>query len=209
MTPSHSEIGHVAQSQELFLIRHASTDMTGAMCGHSDPPLSRLGRAQARALASVLGGWRIRRLYASDLQRAIQTAKPLAKLWNIPIAPRSAFREISFGQWEGKRWSKIRSDEPNITGMESSPELCAPGGESFACFRGRVLRALQETLVECDGHPMAIVTHLGVIRVVLKELPSVNKVWEPQERIDHCSVYRIRVGTTVESAAELVSKGRC
>jgi broad specificity phosphatase PhoE len=204
MTPSHSELGQVGRSQELFLIRHGSTDMTGTMCGHSDPPLSRLGRAQARTLASVLSGWKIRRLYASDLQRAIQTAEPLAELWNIPIAPRSAFREISFGQWEGKRWSQIRSHEPNITGIELSPELCAPCGESFACFRDRVLRALQKALVECDGHPMAIVTHLGVIRVVLKELSSANKVWEPQERIDHCSVYGIRVG----SAVELVSKCR-
>jgi broad specificity phosphatase PhoE len=164
-----------------------------------------VGRAQARALASVLSGCKIRRLYTSDLQRAIETAKPLAELWNIPIVPRSALREIPFGQWEGKRWAEIRSDEPNITGMESSPELCAQGGESFISFHERVLRAFQKTLVECDGHPMAIVTQLGAIRVILKELISANKVWGPQQRIDHCSVYRIRLGTAVELVSKLNS----
>lgn len=183
-------------SQELFLIRHATTDMNGTLCGQSDPPLNAMGRAQASALADLLGSWKVRRLYASDLQRAVQTAQSLGERWGIPVQARSALREISFGDWEGRSWSQIRAEEPDIAKMESPSEICAPGGETFASFRDRVLRALNETIAECDGRLVVIVTHLGVMRVILKELSSADSVWEPWQRIDHCSVHRIQVDRT-------------
>jgi broad specificity phosphatase PhoE len=183
--------------QELFLIRHAATDMNGTLCGQSDPPLNAMGRTQAGALAGLLGSWKVRRLYASDLQRAVQTARPLGELWRIPVEARSAFREISFGDWEGRSWSQIRAEEPDIANMDSSSEFCAPGGETFDCFRDRVLRAFKETLAECHGQTTAIVTHLGVMRVILKELSSVNSSWNPWQRIDLCSVYRIHLDRTL------------
>lgn len=190
--------------QQLFLIRHAATDMTGRLCGQIDPPLNAMGREQASALEVQLRRWNVRRLYASDLQRAVETAQALAKSWDIPIVPRSDLREISLGAWEGRRWSEIRAAGPDIKSLESSPELCAPGGETFACFRDRSLRALKEIVAECNGHLGAVVTHLGVIRVVLNELSSANRVWEPQQSIDHCSVYRIRIsGAVLELAGEL------
>ena len=178
--------------QEFFLIRHATTDFTGSFCGQSDPPLNAMGRTQAIALAGELGSRQVRRLYASDLKRAVQTAQILGERWGIPVEAKSGFREISFGAWEGRRWAEIRAENPDVTPMESSGDFSAPGGESFDCFRTRVLCTLKQTLAECQGHLIAIVTHLGVIRVVLKELNSATFVWEPQQRIDHCSVYRMR-----------------
>jgi broad specificity phosphatase PhoE len=182
--------------EDLFLIRHAITDMNGTLCGQSDPPLNAMGRAQANALAGELASWRVRRLYASDLQRAVQTAQCLGEQWGIPVEERSGLREISFGEWEGKSWAQIRANEPHIAVMETSSEFSAPGGESFECFRDRVLQAFKETVAECAGQLTAIVTHLGVIRIVLKELSSADSVWESWQRIDHCSVYRIRVDRT-------------
>jgi broad specificity phosphatase PhoE len=184
-------------SQELFLIRHATTDMNGTLCGQSDPPLNAAGRAQASALADLLGSWKVRRLYASDLQRAVQTALSLGRRWGIPVQARSSLREISFGAWEGRTWSQIRAEQPDVSKMETPTEICAPGGETFASFRDRVMRALNETITECDGRLTAIVTHLGVMRVILKELSSADSVWEPWQRIDHCSVHRILVDKTL------------
>jgi broad specificity phosphatase PhoE len=144
-----------------------------------------------------LQSWGVRRLYASDLKRSMQTAWPLAQLWNIPIVARSGFREISFGDWEGRRWSQMASaDKAGIVAMESSPQLCAPGGETFACFRDRVLRTLNDAMAECDGRLAAIVTHLGVMRVVLNELGSMNHGWESHQRIGHGDVYRLRISAT-------------
>lgn len=195
MKPTDSDLREASGSKELILIRHASTDMSGSFCGQSDPPLNSIGMAQARALALLLGGWNVRRLYASDLRRAVQTAEPLSDLWNLPVAARRGFREISFGQWEGKRWSEIRAYQPDISKMELLPELCAPGGETFACFRQRVLSTLQQSVFETDRGLTAIVTHLGVIRVLVRELKPVDWVWSPQQRIEHCSVHRLRMDT--------------
>jgi alpha-ribazole phosphatase/probable phosphoglycerate mutase len=198
------QLGRFGDSQELLLIRHASTDMAGTLCGQSDPPLNPLGREQANALATRLQSCNVRQLYASDLKRSLQTAQPLAQSWNIPIAARSGLREISFGDWEGRRWSQMGADKAGIVAMESSPQLCAPGGETFACFRNRVLCALKETVADCDGRSAAIVTHLGVMRVVLNELGSSNGIWESRQRIDHCSIYRIRIdGTSLPLIEEL------
>jgi alpha-ribazole phosphatase len=158
-------------------------------------------------LALLLRTWNVRRLYSSDLLRALQTAQTLAKSWDVPITARSELREISFGDWEGRRWSEIRTAAPEMKALESSPDLCAPGGERFATFRCRTLRALREALDETDEQLVAVVTHLGVMRVVLNEMISRDRPWELPQRIDHCSVYRIRaMGTTLKLLGELKIK---
>jgi alpha-ribazole phosphatase/probable phosphoglycerate mutase len=178
------------RSQELFLIRHATTDMAGTLCGQVDPSLNALGREQASSLALLFRSRNVRRLYTSDLQRAAQTARSLAEVCGVPLVQMADLREISFGSWEGKRWSEVRARGPNITAMESSPELGAPGGETFACFRTRVLLALKSAIADSNGCTSAIVTHLGVMRVILTELTSTSAIWNPQQRIEYCAVYR-------------------
>lgn len=183
----------VTQVQELILIRHATTDMTGTFCGQSDPPLNAAGRAQACDLAEQLKDCNVGRLYASNLRRAVETAEPLAEAWCIPVTTLAALREISFGEWEGKCWSQIRADKPDIRAMESSPELSAPGGETFESFHGRVLRVLRKVILECNGHLTAVVTHLGVLRILLKELSTPDCSWDSHQRIEPCAVYKVRV----------------
>jgi alpha-ribazole phosphatase/probable phosphoglycerate mutase len=192
--------------QEIFLIRHAATDMSGTLCGQSDPPLNAAGKEQAIALAQSLRSWNLRRLYASDLRRGVQTAEALAELWGVPIVAQSDLREISFGDWEGRRWSEVRASRPDSAALESLIGPCAPGGETFACFRGRVLRALKKITGDCGGQRIAIVTHLGAIRVVLKELNSSNRLWDLEQRINHCSVHRIPItGAVLEHIRALSS----
>lgn len=195
----------ISQPRKAILIRHASTDMSGILCGQLDPPLNALGREQASALAQLLREWDVRRLYASDLQRAVETARPLAEQWGVPIVARRELREISFGDWEGKRWSHVRTITPDIANLESSPELCAPGGETYAAFRHRILWILNDILADSGGRVTAIVTHLGVMRVVLNELSWPNQQSRaPRRAIDHCSVYAIREhGSVLEVEGEL------
>ena len=178
--------------------------MAGSLCGQVDPPLNATGREQANALAVSLEDWNIQRLYASDLLRALQTALPLAALWDTAIQPRTDLREISFGAWEGKRWSEVRADQPKLLAMESSLELSAPDGEPFALFRDRIVHALSEIVADLGSSQAgAIVTHLGVIRLILSELRLAGKIWDPQQRIDYCAVYRIRIDGDSSELLEL------
>jgi broad specificity phosphatase PhoE len=189
-------------SQELLLIRHGMTDMDGTLCGQSDPPLNAIGREQADSLAQQLRACNVRHLYTSDLQRAIQTAQPIAKLWGVPIVPRRALREIDFGYWEGKRWSQVRGETPDITTIESLPDFSAVGGESFVYFRERVVRVLNEITTICDGQPAAVITHLGVICAILRELKLASHVWVPQQRIGYCAIQRVRISGPVLETSE-------
>ena len=69
------------RTTRLCVIRHGETawNAEGRVQGQTDVPLSRVGEAQAAALAAALAGERFAALYASDLARVRQTAAPLAR----------------------------------------------------------------------------------------------------------------------------------
>jgi broad specificity phosphatase PhoE len=179
---------------ELILIRHATTDMAGVLCGQSDPPLNSAGREQTELLACSLRLSKCRRLYSSDLQRASETAQALSRVWALPIVLCSQLREIHFGDWEGKRWPEVRPVRPELSSPVPPEELCPPGGESFECFRKRVLQALHKIAADCNGTRATVVTHSGVISLALHEFaPGVAAA-----PIEYCSIHRI------EFAAEFI-----
>ena len=178
---------------KLVLIRHGATNMTGTFCGHTDPPLNSVGQEQAQALARLSPKWNIGRIYSSDLKRAIETAHPIAAINGLPILVRTELREISFGDWEGRRWSDIRAEKPDITIPESLLDFCPPGGETFPSFRDRVIRILASIAGECDRQTAAVVTHLGVIYAALSEASSTGRDQAPKYRIEHGSVYPILI----------------
>jgi broad specificity phosphatase PhoE len=178
---------------KLVLIRHGATNLTGTFCGHTDPPLNSVGREQAQALARLSLKWNIGRIYSSDLKRAIETAHPIAAVNGLPILVRTELREISFGDWEGRRWSDLRADKPDIAIPESLLDFCPPGGEAFPSFRDRVIRILTCLAGECDRQTAAVVTHLGVIYAALNEARSTHRDQVQQYRIEHGSVYPILI----------------
>jgi broad specificity phosphatase PhoE len=133
-------------------------------------------------------------LYASDLLRTVQTAEVLKETLGVGVVVRADLREISFGDWEGRSWSELKTNGlcSGMQGFESSPDICAPGGESFVHFRERALRALKHVANGTEKHRIAIVTHIGVIQVALRYLAGAV---DPNRRqpIHPCSVYRFAV----------------
>ncbi|HEX4773740.1 MAG TPA: histidine phosphatase family protein [Bryobacteraceae bacterium] len=180
----------------MLLIRHAATDMAGTLCGQSDPPLNQQGRQQAEALAASLGHVRLDRLYTSNLKRAIETAATLARP-DIPLIVSEGLGEIHYGEWEGCRWVDVCGTVSGITTYEESPNGAAPGGETFEAFRSRVLRAFQTVIRDGAGTNTALVTHMGVIRVIMNSLFPDHSSWNPNKGIEYCAVYRLNI---VESA---------
>lgn len=161
--------------KQVILIRHATTDLAGTLCGHLDPPLNDAGRKQTAALVASLKNLRVDRLYASDLLRSVQTAEALAYSRGISILEKQNLREISFGAWEGMRWADLQTQiSAAPLGVESSPEICPPQGETFNCFCRRVKSSLDEIASEFPEETTAIVTHLGAIRIAFTELAGID-----------------------------------
>jgi alpha-ribazole phosphatase len=179
---------------ELLFIRHAETDMAGTFCGHCDPELNTRGRAQLDELINKLRTERIGVVYTSDLRRAHTTGMAIAKALGVDCHVRSALREINFGQWEGATWKEIerRDDAYARRWIAEYPRLSAPDGESFHDFQRRVLGEVKFLSLEAEAADrcITVVTHAGVLRMVLCGLLgcSEDNAWE-QTR-SYCSVIR-------------------
>ena len=161
----------------LLFIRHAETDMAGRFCGHSDPPVNARGEQQILRLVESMEPASIDAIYCSDLQRAVTTAEALAGVFAVPITRKRSLREINFGDWEGISWTEIEQRDPAYARdwIEAFPNLPAPGGESFADFEARVLDEVNELRPFAEHKRIAIVTHGGVMRIVLQHFLGCNE----------------------------------
>jgi len=153
---------------ELFLIRHAQTDWNAErrLQGRADRPLSDLGRSQASQLHSTVGNIAFDAVLCSDLRRTRETAE-LAGL--VAAIPAPQWREVDVGRWSGRRIDDIISAEPEAYAEWRNGHADPPGGEAWAAFYGRV-RAALSSIVEMRQRRVAIVTHSGVIRAILRIL---------------------------------------
>lgn len=160
---------------ELWLIRHAESEwnLSGRWQGQGNPPLSPRGRAQARALAVSMARSGIERVVSSDLERALQTAGPLAEACRVAVHPDADWRERAIGAWTGLKGEEIEAAWPEAcTRLGTGDEGLRPGGgESLVEMRQRIRRALQRLRAE-GSRRIAVVTHLGVVRMLLRGLEA-------------------------------------
>ncbi len=164
---------------ELILIRHAQSEWNaaGRWQGHADPPLSALGHDQAAKLADELADQvTCDRIYASDLQRARQTAEPIAKRLGLSIETDAAFRELDVGRWAGLTREEIHDREPQLLAeFETGDPNVRPGsGETRAELRQRARDRIALMAAEHPHERVIIVTHLGFVRALLPDAEPEN-----------------------------------
>ena len=146
-------------------MRHGATDWNKSRLaqGQADIPLNRKGRRQAREAAVALSSTDIEAVYASDLQRAVDTARPLAAEQGVEVVTDPAFREIDQGDWEGIHTDEIRRRWPELWGPARHLNR-RPGGESPGEVTERALAGLRRVLEAHPSGTVAIVSHGGTIR---------------------------------------------
>jgi len=158
----------------VFLLRHGAIDNPGqGMVGQIDLALSRQGRAQAKRWAKILAPVAFERIVASDLRRTWDTARVVAA--GRPVGPLPVLREINLGDWEGLSREQIKSRYPDLwmARWQDLPNCRPPQGESFTDLAQRVVPAVMDIGAAATG-PVLIVTHAGVIRVVLCHLLGID-----------------------------------
>ena len=155
----------------LLLIRHGETDWNAAsrFQGQYDVPLNPRGRRQAAALARRLASETIQALYASNLQRAWETAQPIAAGSGLAATPEPRWREMSFGAWEGLTYSEIEQrDRDALLAWQADPSRAPPPqGETLDQVVNRVREAYDDLLRRHSGHTVALVAHGGPLRLLL------------------------------------------
>jgi len=181
---------------ELLLIRHAETDLNRQLRfqGHIDVPLNATGQAQAERLARRLADEPIDRLVVSDLQRARETAAPLARLHGLALAPDRRWREQAFGVLEGLNGADIRARHPTLWDAWTRHEAdhAPPGGESNRAFHDRVWSGLAELVAAYPDERIVLVTHGGVLDMVWRGLHGLGPSGARSCEIPNTGLNRLR-----------------
>jgi len=164
-----------------LLIRHGETlwNRNRRWQGQADVPLSAEGVSQALRLATFLRRERtsIQAVYSSDLRRAMDTARELARELGSELVADPQWREIDVGRWTGFCREEIRerfADEWRR--IAAGEDLPRGGGETFSAFSERIVRALDALRARHVGEVVAVVTHGGAIRTAL--LHALGLPWQ-------------------------------
>jgi broad specificity phosphatase PhoE len=154
----------------VVLVRHGATEWneTKRAQGQADIALSDLGRRQAEQTADDLAGLRVGAVYASDLQRAVETAKPIAARHGLEVQTDPGFREIDQGEWTGLSTAEIKQRWPDLWGRARHYST-RPGGESPGQVRRRALDALARVVAAHPDETVVVVSHGGTIRWISAE----------------------------------------
>jgi broad specificity phosphatase PhoE len=160
-----------AGAVQLLVIRHGQSEWNALGRGHGwgDPPLSRLGEAQARGAVTGLATQELRPgVVASDLARARHTAELVASPLQLePVQTTPDLREHDIGEWDGRTWEEIERDWPGAKEAWVAERIdTPPGGESRSAFHQRVERAVRAVAAERSSGRYLIVAHGGVVRAL-------------------------------------------
>lgn len=157
----------------LLLVRHGEVVRRGqgTFLGFTDLGLSNRGKRQVQALAEYLKGVSLDQAYASDLKRAVDSARSICQDRSIKPVTRPDFREMNMGDWDGKSWEEIKKKNPGIKSLffYDLKNFYFPGGENWTQFRSRILKGLKTLLKENQGKDILLVAHAGVNRIILAQ----------------------------------------
>ncbi len=156
----------------LLLIRHGENDYvkTGKMAGRlPGVHLNERGQDQARALGEALKDVPIKAIYSSPLERALETATPIASARKLQIIQEPDLMDADIGKWQGKSWKVLSLTKVWKIVQHSPSRFRFPDGESFPEMQTRISGAL-ERIVKKHNKPhdiVAVVFHADPIKLAV------------------------------------------
>jgi len=156
----------------LLLIRHGENDFvkTGKLPGRlPGVHLNENGQKQAQALGEALKKVPIKALYSSPLERAIETAEPIAKARNLTIIQEPDLRDSDVGKWQGKSLKVLRHTNAWKIVQNAPSRFQFPGGESFIDLQTRIANSLENMIRKHNKpkHIIAVVFHADPIKLAV------------------------------------------
>lgn len=156
----------------LLLIRHGENDYvrTGRMAGRiPGVRLNERGQEQARALAEALKDVPLRAVYSSPLERAMETAAPIADMHKLPIVQEADLMDTHIGKWQGRSWKVMRLTKSWKIIQNAPSRFRFPEGESFPECQLRIVNVL-ERIVQTHKKPkdvIAVIFHADPIKLAV------------------------------------------
>jgi len=156
----------------ILLIRHGeneyvkSSKMAGRIPGIH---LNEHGRKQAQALGEALKDFPITAIYSSPLERAMETAEPIAQTHKLEIIQEPDLMDADIGKWEGKSWKVLRLTKAWKIVQHAPSRFRFPDGESFPEAQTRYANVL-ERIAKKHHKPkdiIAVIFHADPIKLVI------------------------------------------
>jgi probable phosphoglycerate mutase len=162
--------GRTSHQTVVLLVRHGQTPTTGKVLPGRAPGLhlSETGRRQAEAVAERIGRLqRVAAVYASPLERARETALPIARACGVAVRVDRDLSECDVGDWTGVKLSRAQR-KPEWRLVQHYPSgFRFPGGESFAEMQVRITSALGRLVERHRGQTIVAVSHADPIKAAV------------------------------------------
>jgi len=130
----------------ILLVRHGENDYVkkGRLAGRlPGVHLNGKGREQAQAVAEKLSGAAIKAVYSSPMERAMETAEPIAKALGLDVVVRQGLIEVDVGEWQDKKLKGLKRLKIWRKVQQMPSVMRFPGGETFAQAQHRITQELQ------------------------------------------------------------------
>ncbi|AZL67476.1 MULTISPECIES: alpha-ribazole phosphatase family protein [Pseudomonas] len=175
----------------LDLLRHGETELGGGLRGSLDDALTATGWAQMRQAVAQAGPWDI--LVSSPLQRCALFADELGARLGLPVQREADVRELHFGDWEGRSAAQIMQTEADALGLfwNDPYAFTPPAGEPVLAFAERVVAAVERLARAHAGKRVLLVTHGGVMRLLLARARGLPREQLLQVEVGHGALMRL------------------
>lgn len=181
----------------LLLVRHGSTDLTAKqLVGRTrGVHLNAEGRKQADSLVERLEGVPIDAIYSSPLERAVETATPLALHRALEVRPDDSFSEVDYGAWAGQEYKVLRRTELWRRVQLRPADARFPGGEAVREAQGRVVAGIEALAGAHPRDTIAMVSHADMIKAAIAHLVGLHLDMFQRLAVAPASVSAVMLGS--------------
>ena len=195
----------------LLLIRHGENEYTrkGKLAGWTPGvSLNEAGQKQAAALAERLKDAPLKAVYSSPLERARETAAPLAAAHKLNVSVMDGLGEVRYGQWQGQSLKRLARTRlwRTVQGLPSAMQF--PGGETFRAVQSRAVEAVEGIVRAHPKAAVAVVSHGDVIKLVVAHYLGLPLDLFQRLSISTASVTVLRLGQGGPHLVKLNDTGR-
>src|SRR5215471_3700076 len=181
----------------VLFVRHGQTPSTGQRLPGRAPGLhlSDAGRDQATAAATRVAELkRVDAIYTSPLERARETAAPIATARELKPAVNRGLLECDFGDWTGAELKKLMKlpEWRTVQGYPSGFRF--PGGESFVEMQDRMVGAVGQLVARHQGGVVVCVSHADPIKTAVAHALGTHLDLFQRIVISTCSITAVSYG---------------
>jgi broad specificity phosphatase PhoE len=192
----------------LILFRHGLSrdNLKKRYSGFRDTPLHSKAGPRLEAIKNRLRKFPIDKVYCSDLRRSYVSARIVFGERQCPILKRRALRELNFGIWDGLTYKQVLTRYGNDYSkwLKNPFTRDIPRGEKISVFILRVKKAVRSIISANQNKTVALVSHLGALRVILNNFLEVKPEDFWKLKLGPDAIYVIELNTKLKASVKFI-----